>query len=135
MYYESTKKFQSFEKAYALLDSPNFRAFNDSAFAAFGHTFKHRIPQRKLAAQLAIYGYDYIGAYRGYLLFYRRAEGWLQMTAAPTLTAGNGQILPALQLPSDLNPEWPSPAMVVSQTPFIGAIVLPQQIIALPCEQ
>jgi|GEM_PF-6295877 len=134
-YYESTKAFQSFAKAYAVLDSPNFNRFRDSAFGGFGRSFAHPIPQRKLAAQLAIYGYDFIGEYRGYLLFYRRAEGWWQAGTLPSLTAPNGERLPPLQLPSDLNPEWPSPGLVVSQAPFIGAIVLPQQIIAIPCVQ
>lgn len=133
--YDSAKPFRTFAKAYAVLDSPNFNAFKESAFSSFGRAFAHPVPQRKLADQLAIYGYDFIGTYRGYLLFYRRAEGWYQAGSLPTLTAPNGEALPAIQLPQDLNPMWPAPGLLVSESPFIGAIVLPQQIIAIPCMQ
>lgn len=134
--YESTQLYKSFYKAYAVLDSPNFNTFKDSSFAAFGHTFTRHIPQRLLAAQLAIYGYDFVGTYRDYLLFYRRYEGsWQPGGGGLQLTAPNGEALPRIQLPYDLDPQWPAPSLVVGQAPFIGAIVLPQQIIAFPCEQ
>lgn len=128
-----SRTFKTFKRAYSAIDSLNFTTFTKDALGVFGHTFYHRLPQRKLAAQMAIYGYDYIGAYKGYLLFYRRFEGSWQPGGAIQLAAPNGELLPPIQLPSDLNPEWPAPGLVVSQAPFIGGIVLPQQIIAFPC--
>jgi hypothetical protein len=127
------RTFKTFKGAYAAIDSPNFTTFTRDALGVFGHTFYHRLPQRKLAAQMAIYGYDYIGAYKGYLLFYRRFEGSWQPGGAIQLAAPNGELLPPIQLPSDLDPQWPAPGLVVSQAPFIGGIVLPGQIIAFPC--
>lgn len=126
--------FHTFAAAATELDSRNFNTFGSSAFDAFGRSFAHRVPQRLLAIEMAIYGYDFIGTHSGYLLFYRRPEGWFQSSSLPTLTAPNGEALPPVALPGDLDPEWPSPGLLVTQSPFIGAIVLPQQIVAIPCE-
>ena len=127
------RTFRAFTQASSNLDSPNFSAFKSEAFDEFEHAFSHGVPQRELAARLAIYGYDYIGSYRGFILFYRRPEGWWQTSSIPLLTAPNGEVLPPVSLPYDINPEWPAPGLLVTQSPFIGAVVLPQQIIALPC--
>ncbi len=126
--------FTGFTSAFSMLESKNFNAFDRGTFRGFGRAFAHRLPERKLSEQLAIYGYDYLGAYRGYLLFYRRPVGWLQVTSLPPVIAPNGQAIPQVPLPSDLNPEWPSPGMLVARSPFLGAVALPQQIIAFPCE-
>ncbi len=126
--------FSGFTSAFLMLGSNNFNTFDLGTFLGFGRTFAHRLPERKLSEQLAIYGYDYLGAYRGYLLFYRRPVAWLQVTSLPPVIAPNGEAIPQVPLPSDLNPEWPSPGMLVARSPFLGAVALPQQIIAFPCE-
>lgn len=125
--------FTAFSDSVPLLDATSFKALAHTNFGKFGRTFGHRVPARQLADQLAIYGYDYIGNYREYMLFYRRPEGWWTASSLPPLFAPNGERLPDVQMPTDLNPEWPAPALVAGRAPFRGAIVLPQQIIAIPC--
>lgn len=131
----SRTTFHAFSEAASELDATNFNAFEQSGAGAFGHSFTHRVAQRRIAAQLSIYGYDYIGAHRGYLLFYRRPEGsWQPGGSLPRLTAPNGESLPSFSLPPDLNPQYPPPDLLIQRSPFIGMIVLPQQIVALPCD-
>lgn len=111
----------------------NFGTFAHLHRSSFGHTFGQRIPMRQIAEALSIYGYDYIGTYDDYALFYRRPEAWFGSASLPRLTAPNGELLPPVSLPADLDPEWPSPEILAQTPPFLGAILLPQQIIAYPC--
>lgn len=99
----------------------------------FGHTFTPRESLKDIVDAFSIYGYDYIGNHDGYLLFYRRPLAWLQITSLPPIVAPNGQLLPGPVLPPDLDPEWPAPGIIARTPPFIGAIVLPQSIVAYPC--
>lgn len=131
----SRTTFHAFSEAASELDATNFSTFDERESGEFGHAFTHRVPQRRIAAEMAIYGYDYIGAHRGYLLFYRRPEGsWQPGGALPAIKAPNGQLLPSYSLPPDLNPQYPPPELLVQRSPFLGMIVLPQQIVALPCD-
>lgn len=111
----------------------NFGTLFHAGRSNFGHAFTQRIPLRRIAEQLSIYGYDYIGTYEDYALFYRRPEAWFGAAALPRLSAPSGELLPPVSLPADLVPEWPSPEILEQTPPFLGAIVLPQQIIAYPC--
>jgi hypothetical protein len=99
----------------------------------FGRTFSQRESLKDIIDAFSIYGYDYIGNRDGYLLFYRRPLAWLQITSLPPIVAPNGQLLPGPVLPPDLDPEWPAPAIIARTPPFLGAIVLPQSIVAYPC--
>ena len=130
-----TARFHTFRWTLPELPDDLFDHFSRHRFT-FGRSFMRRpLPLRAIAREFSIYGYDYIGARDGYMLFMRRPINWVSVSAPPRLTAPNGQLLPPLNLPSDLNPEWPSPQLLVQRNPFQGAIVLPQQIIAFPCEQ
>lgn len=122
--------FHEFSDAVRQFNSEGFTHFNHSGF---GGTFERHLPLRRIAAALSIYGYDYIGTYDDYALFYRRPVGWVQTTSIPRLTAPNGELLPPIHLPADLDPEWPSPSILAQTPPFIGATILPQAIVAYPC--
>lgn len=127
--------FHTFKWDYPMLRESDFRELRLLRTSAFGRTFAHEESLREIARQFSIYGYDYIGSREGYMLFYRRPVAWVQTTSLPRITAPNGELLPPLQMPSDLDPEWPSPAVLAHSAPFAGAIVLPQQIVAYPCSR
>lgn len=124
----------AFARARYALETTNFTAFDDAA-NTFGHTFAHAAPARLLARELAVYGYDFVGAYGGYLLFYRRAAGSWQPSTMPPIVAPNGELIPSLPLPPDLNPAFPAPDALVAHAPFVGGVVLSQQIVAFPCDR
>lgn len=125
--------FETFGPKYPPLTGPAFRELAMLHRSAFGHTFVRRQELDDIAALFSVYGYDFIGSLDGYMLFYRRPVAWVQMTSIPRLSAPNGELLPQLALPGDLDPEWPSPAIISHTAPFLGAIVLQQQIVAYPC--
>ena len=125
--------FHNFGPNYPLLTGRDLRELEMRHRSAFGHSFVRRGELDDIAALFSVYGYDFIGSLDGYMLFYRRPVAWVQVTSVPRLSAPNGELLPQLSLPGDLDPEWPSPSIIAHTAPFLGAIVLPQQIVAYPC--
>ncbi len=127
--------FHTFHWYYPILAESDFQTLRARHRIVFGHSFADELPLVQIAALFSVYGYDYVGSRDGYMLFYRRPVSWVQTTSLPRIKAPNGQLLPELQMPNDLDPEWPSPWVLTHSTPFAGAVALPQSIVAYPCVQ
>ena len=118
--YYSSEDERELMRAQRLIESEHFDTFERNQH--FARNFQPAVPIRDLAEEFAVYGYEYVGQYRGYMLFEQYAYGYFAVGRLARFLANTG-----------LEQAYPTPQRLVLQPPFIGGVAIPPDVVAFPC--
>ncbi len=119
-HYYSQQDERQILRAQRLIQSEHFGTFERNLH--FGRNFQPAVPVREMAEEFAVYGYEYVGQYHGFMLFQQYANGYFAVGKLARFLAKTG-----------LEQPYATPERLVLQPPFIGGVPIPPDLVAFPC--